>query len=222
MTHETTKTNQTEIATVSVQNWTLHRASPDTEPMILDVELATRLGYAKPFLIRKLIQRMADAGQLGILHHMEIIHPGAGRPGRQYFLTEKQTLQIVARSRTKTAHRVLSEILDVYFAYRHGELEALRRSFAISPAQLSTRVAPQEPPLASRVKEFLERWYQEDPDRALSVSALQAAYNNMNWRSKPVMLADFAELLRHLLPGKLRWVGSTLFAVGIVRRGGGV
>ena len=51
------------------------------EPRIRDIELAERLGFADPRMIRKLIARNAEKlKQFSILSTVEIIHEGAGRP----------------------------------------------------------------------------------------------------------------------------------------------
>jgi hypothetical protein len=108
---------------IKINNWTLTKIDETTEPMIADLELATRLGYAKPANIRQLIKRMVDAKQLGERCCTVQQRPESG--GKEfdvYYLTETQSLKVIARSKTDVADKILDEVIAVYMAYRRGLL----------------------------------------------------------------------------------------------------
>lgn len=102
----------------------------DDEPRILDVTLAERLGFERDRNIRNIIERnqteLADYGNL--LHReaksRDLI--GRGRPGRAYYLNEGQALVICALSRTPAAARVRRALIEVFMAFRRGEIVHVR------------------------------------------------------------------------------------------------
>jgi hypothetical protein len=106
---------------IKINNWTLTKTDESTEPMIADLELATRLGYANPVNVRKLIKRMIDANQLGS-STVSTVETVRGQVATTYFLTETQSLKVIARSKTDVADKILDEVIAVYMAYRRGLL----------------------------------------------------------------------------------------------------
>jgi len=109
---------------IKVNGWTLTQEG-EGEPLIQDLELATRLGYERPETIRKLIARMTEAGQLGGTHSTVEQLPGRGRrPTKVYHLTEAQSLKVIARSKTSAADKILDEVIAVYIQWRRGQLAA--------------------------------------------------------------------------------------------------
>lgn len=95
--------------------------SDDGEPRIRDLDLAERLGYAKPRDIRWLIEKFSN--DINISGAPRQTGFGTGRPGVEYWLTEAQALFIVAKSETPMATAILKLIIDAFIAVR----EQLRR-----------------------------------------------------------------------------------------------
>lgn len=111
----------------------------DDEPRILDLKLATALGFERPRKIRELIDRnlseletygevCAMVAQTGeetdftddvILPHGGAKSPrGRGRPGREYHLTEAQALLVCMFARTNNAAEVRAELIRVFMEWR--------------------------------------------------------------------------------------------------------
>lgn len=100
----------------------------DNEPRILDVELAERLEFERPRVVRELIARNRDELEAygGLPCHTA--NPGnqGGRPGKAYYLNEGQALVICALSRTEKAAAVRKMLIDVFMAYRQGKIVEVR------------------------------------------------------------------------------------------------
>lgn len=95
-------------------------ARVEGEPRILDVDLATRLGFAKPAKIRELIKRHAVS-----LAHMGPL-PTVGRVingGRavESYLNRKQAIFITAKSDTPQATDITIEIIQRFDAYERAQ-----------------------------------------------------------------------------------------------------
>lgn len=91
------------------------------EPRILDTLLAKKLGMARPRKIRELIERNLDElSRYGTC-------PTAGRVVRgnevaEYYLNEPQALLICIKSDAPKAPDVRQAIIEVFMAYRRGDL----------------------------------------------------------------------------------------------------
>jgi hypothetical protein len=100
----------------------------DSEPRILDIELAERLEFERPRVVRELIARNRDELETygGLPCHTA--NPGnqGGRPGKAYYLNEGQALVICALSRTEKAAAVRKMLIDVFMAYRQGKIVEVR------------------------------------------------------------------------------------------------
>lgn len=107
---------------IKINDWTLTKTQDNAEPLMLDTEIAGKLGYKNPITIRKLIKRMIEAGQLGVVSTVGNGETG-GRAGTYYYLNEAQTLKVIARSKTDIADKILNEVIEVYLAYRKGLLQ---------------------------------------------------------------------------------------------------
>lgn len=108
------------IDQLTVSNITLFQG----EPRILDLTLAARLGMAQPRHIRELIDRNnAELQAHGGLSY-DTTNPGArgGRPGTAYYLNEPQALLVCMFSRTPKAAIVRKALIEVFMAYRRGEV----------------------------------------------------------------------------------------------------
>lgn len=95
---------------------------------IRDIELAERLGFGRPENIRNLINRLVREKKLSnVLSFFTVKRradgTAAARPAHVYWLTEKQALKVIAKSETATADAILDEVIDVFFAWRHGHLK---------------------------------------------------------------------------------------------------
>lgn len=110
------------------------RAEGDGEPRIRDLDLAERLGFERPVNIRKLIRE--HIGRLGVISEREITSGSkGGRPGTEYWLTERQALFVTTQSRTEKAADVTMFLVDAYLAVRR-QLEHDRQAIKWLPQRL--------------------------------------------------------------------------------------
>ncbi|WP_086931631.1 hypothetical protein [Agarilytica rhodophyticola] len=109
---------------ISINNYDLHIF--DGKPMIKDISLAEKLGYTEPKAIRRLIKRMLTKLQLkaeNVRDTVTRINNGKGREVSEYYLDEKTTLKVITKSETENADAITDEMIDVFIAYRSGELQ---------------------------------------------------------------------------------------------------
>lgn len=96
------------------------------EPRVLDLAVAERLGMADVHKIRPLINanrtELEAYGEISARRAENADPKGRGRPGREFWLNEGQALVICALSRTPAAAKVRKAIIDVFMAYRRGQL----------------------------------------------------------------------------------------------------
>jgi hypothetical protein len=91
----------------------------------LDTDLAERLGMSRVRDIRKNIIA-PNLDELRRLGSLGATNPNPGKPGRPaavYYLNEEQALLVCMSSRTERAATVRKEVIEVYMAYRRGQLE---------------------------------------------------------------------------------------------------
>lgn len=94
-----------------------------TEPLVRDLDLAEWLGYEDRHKIRGLIHRHA-ASLGGVSATMaETASLLGGRPGKTYYLNERQVLRLCAKSETPRANQVLDAMIDVFMEARRGSRE---------------------------------------------------------------------------------------------------
>ena len=115
------------------------------EPRMLDLRLGEALEFASPIKVRELIRRNQD--ELAV--YGEVIpmvgktqSDTGGRPGEEFWLNETQALLVAMFSRTAKAAEVRFQILQVYVAYRRGELsQAVQPSISTSARLRQARIA---------------------------------------------------------------------------------
>ncbi|WP_332362630.1 MULTISPECIES: phage antirepressor KilAC domain-containing protein [Asaia] len=115
----------------------------DGEARILDIDLAGRLGFAKPVKIRDLIKRhIENLEKLGTLPTVGRVIKGGN--AKEYYLNKKQAIFITAKSETDEATAVTIEIIERFDAYERGEayVPALPKTYA--QALLAAAHAEQE------------------------------------------------------------------------------
>lgn len=105
----------------------------DSEPRIRDLELAKRLGYGRPLDIRELIKR--NEARLGVIRTVRKTSERGGRPGVEYWLTERQALFVTTQSRTEQAADVSMLLVDAFIAVRK-QLERDERALKWLPQRL--------------------------------------------------------------------------------------
>ena len=94
------------------------------EPMLEDLELAKRLGYALPYDIRKLIRRMIENGQLTqeqVFATVANTSEKGGKPGTTYYLGEFAALKVTTKSETDKADEITNEIIQVFIDAKNGK-----------------------------------------------------------------------------------------------------
>ena len=127
---------QLNIVTVEGQN----------EPLVVDTELAERLGYAEPRAIRKLIKRLAKNQNFGQIHSRDTVSRQLTNGGereytvQEYLLTERQALKLVVKSGTPRAEELTEMILDVFEAWRAGRLVTPSQAAVIQQSQINELV----------------------------------------------------------------------------------
>ncbi len=121
------------------------------EVRVLDTTLAERLGYERPRAIRDLIKRHKAALEaIGNLPHRVAKSEGRGRPGKAFYLTEAQTLFILAKSETARANVELAYVSQVFTEFRRGNLVA---KDADTQARLDAYQADRQARLARHLEE---------------------------------------------------------------------
>jgi len=98
------------------------------EARIRDLDLAERLGFAEPRMIRNLIKRHADSlDKLGVRATVKQTPENnglGGAPSIVYFLNRKQAIFITAKSETVNATDITIEIIEKFDAYERGNHQA--------------------------------------------------------------------------------------------------
>lgn len=102
------------------------------EPYIPDVELGKRLGFKRPRAIRQIIKRWHTTG---VFRDLRCISPhGTANSGAaprgvarnvaaiQFFLCEADALFVITKSETDLAIQITQKIIDVFMAWRRGQL----------------------------------------------------------------------------------------------------
>jgi phage antirepressor YoqD-like protein len=91
----------------------------ENEPRILDLDLAERLGFAKPTKIRDLIKRHKPALEaMGPLPTVGRVINGGG--ATEFYLNRQQALFLTMKSETQTAIKVTTEVIRRFDAYERG------------------------------------------------------------------------------------------------------
>jgi hypothetical protein len=112
---------------------------------IRDEELAERLDYGRPRVIRDLIRRLEREGKLNNIHQCRTVRLRAdGRPSKPatvYWLTESQALKVIAKSETAKADAILDEVIAVFVAWRHGRWPANDNGLVEAVAAIAGTVA---------------------------------------------------------------------------------
>lgn len=135
-----TAENKTDTATDTVIDGLTIRLDHDGEPMVLDTELAERLGYARPRVIRNLIRRLVKEEFISDSDICRTVRrsadaAGRGQPATEYWLTESGALDVVLASRTPTARALYRQVKQVFMAWRHGRLAPANTNGAGLPAE---------------------------------------------------------------------------------------
>ena len=105
----------------------------DGEPRLLDLRLAEVLGFEQQRDIRKLIKRnIARLERHGAIFSTMARFPGQrrGPAATQYHLNEKQAYRLCMWSEAPNADAVQEQMVEVFFAYRHGRLVESQRQRA--------------------------------------------------------------------------------------------
>lgn len=140
--------------TVNVEGWPLviRTINNQPEPTILDEDLAEKLGYERPRVIRDLIKRYVESGKLpGInvrrtVRRTSMPHGGTRQTEVDaYFLNEEEALYITAKSETPEADAMLKEVIHVFTLARRGLLpdQQLMQQALVSLAALPAQMAQQ-------------------------------------------------------------------------------
>lgn len=96
------------------------------EPCVRDARLGEVLGFARPRDLRQLIKANLDElmthGPSRRVTAMVEIGSGARRAVEEYHLNEAQALLVCMFARTEKAAAVRKQVIQVFLAWRHGEL----------------------------------------------------------------------------------------------------
>lgn len=96
-------------------------------PRTRDLELADRLGFRRPHELRRLIQRnMGEIESHGVCVTVtKTSGLAGGRPGREFWLNEEQSLLVAILSEAPNAPAVRSMLIKVFVAWRRGHLDSV-------------------------------------------------------------------------------------------------
>lgn len=107
----------------------------ENEPRILDTDLAAALGMSRPRDIRgNLIgPNRPELERHGILREMNANSGKRGRPVTAFYLNEQQALLITLFSRTEKAEDIRELVINVFMAWRRGQMDLNERGKAELP-----------------------------------------------------------------------------------------
>ena len=133
---------------VSQDGWEL-RVGDDAEPRIHDLDLATRLGFARPVDVRKLVRRLYVSGKIKDSDLHATVARTGGRSATEYWLSEAAALRVVAKSETKKADEILGQVIDVYIKVRRGLIvdRDLKPANVVLPTESATTTRTGDVPL---------------------------------------------------------------------------
>jgi hypothetical protein len=111
-----------------------HIDAIDGEPRVLDLTVAERLGFARPRAIRQLIERnRAELESYGpIATNCGAYHNGLFE---ELWLNEAQALLVCLFARTKQAAEVRHALIELFTAWRNGQLTASPQSAYLTRTQ---------------------------------------------------------------------------------------
>lgn len=137
--------NENKLVPVLSEGWTLHRGEGGC--WISDLELANRLGLARPRNIRVVIQKAAKEGLLIIARMRAMVSDdqavalaqktlveigsGAHREVTEYYLNEEAALLLIMRSRTPRMIDLRRQLSRAFLAVVRGEFTAREARLAI-------------------------------------------------------------------------------------------
>ncbi len=127
---------------VTVNGWAVE--VNEGEPRIRDIDLAERAGLKQPRNIRTLIERcreeLEDFGRLDMrIRRVRISKPRGGYEEREvaeFWLNEHQATTILVQLRTPQVRRLRAAVVDVFVAYRRGQLPAPQQVAVLSSSPL--------------------------------------------------------------------------------------
>jgi len=128
----------------------------DNEPRILDTTLAKRLDFKRPRKVRDLVARNAEE----LTTYGPLPRHAPRRGALAYYLNEGQALLICALARTSQAATVRRALIDVFMAWRRGQLPASADSLA---ADISTLAKIVNAPVWAVHRNMLARNHVTDP-----------------------------------------------------------
>lgn len=98
------------------------------EPRVRDARLGEVLGFSAPRLVRRVIktnrEEILSHGSLHQTDAMVVIGSGARRAVEEYHLNEAQALLVCMFARTEKAAAVRKQVIEVFLAWRRGEIVA--------------------------------------------------------------------------------------------------
>lgn len=123
----------------------------DGDARVFDLELGSRLGFAMPIDIRKIVRRHEDnLLKFGVLATVaKTPGPKGGAPSKAYYLNKKQAIFITAKSETAQATEITIEIIERFDAYERGLQTSPPRCIAAELIGSKIADLPETKPLAS-------------------------------------------------------------------------
>lgn len=118
----------------------------DREPRILDLALASLLGFERPRAIRQLIHRnkaelegfgsLPYRAGLNLPHGVANSKRGRGRPSSECWLNEPQALLLCMFSNTPNAAAVRKQVIKVFMDWRAGKTVHVKEHRRRPPAEV--------------------------------------------------------------------------------------
>lgn len=166
----------------------------DGQARVQDLRLAEVLGFENPVNVRKLIRRHRDRLEAHgpIFSTVEKIKPneanprGAGRTGTSFYLNERQAYRICMWSDAPNADAVQEQMVEVFFAWRHGKLapvevardplidvvarlELLERTLALHPVREDARLPMALAHMPVKKRHRYPVWWSDLPMREMAI-----------------------------------------------------
>jgi hypothetical protein len=158
---------------------------------VRDVALAKKLGFARPRVIRELIERnqaeIASFGPSPQRTAMVDIGSGAKREVQETYLNQAQALVIVRHSATPNADAIYAEMIDVFLRFKNGELTPEMAYFSSRPVK-PNHIQPTLPAVTRRfdqavVAVMMDREELIASANARDIDAIAAAKADMDVRA---------------------------------------
>jgi hypothetical protein len=110
------------VGATVIDGFKLSREFADGKSRTRDIEIGTRLGFARERSVRQLIKTNKKLSNVMLRHVAQRDSLGRARVVTEYWLTRTETLILITLSETEIAHQLTDQIIAVFEAFLDGKL----------------------------------------------------------------------------------------------------